>query len=209
MGTSWSSVSKALFGKVRNSLPALLFCHSDESFFFHQIVRLTGLGQGAVQRELAHLVNVGLVIRKKEGNHVYYRANTTAPTFPELKSLMTKTCGVAGVLQIALEPLKDRIAVAFIYGSLAKGTENADSDVDVLIIGDMKFSEFADLLGAAQESIGREVNPSVYPVDVVIMEKVSGGHHFLTSLIQEPKIFLVGDEDVFERLVEKRLVLCH
>lgn len=149
------------------------------------------------------------MIRKKEGNQVYYRANTTAPTFPELKSLMTKTCGVAGVLQNALEPLKDRIAVSFIYGSLAKGTENADSDVDVLIIGDMKFSEFADLLGAAQESIGREVNPSVYPVDVVIMEKVSGGHHFLTSLMQEPKIFLVGDEDVFERRIERRLVLCH
>jgi hypothetical protein len=76
--------------------------------------------------------------------------------------------------------------------------------VDVLIIGDMKFSEFADLSGAAQESIGREINPSVYPVDE-FMEKVSMGHHFLTSLIQEPKIFLVGDEDVFGRLVEKRL----
>lgn len=204
MGTSWSSVSNALFGKVRNSLLALLFCHSDESFFFHQIVRVTGLGQGAVQRELAHLVNVGLVIRKKEGNQVYYRANAKAPTFPELKSLMTKTCGVAGLLRNALEPVKGRITVAFIYGSLAKGTEKADSDVDVLIIGDMKFSEFADLSGAAQESIGREINPSVYPVDE-FMEKVSMGHHFLTSLIQEPKIFLVGDEDVFGRLVEKRL----
>ena len=108
------------------------------------------------------------------------------------------------MLREALIPLTQRITTAFIYGSLAKGTATADSDVDVLVIGDLAFSEVVDLLGSAQESIGREVNPSVYPVDEFVT-KISQGQHFVTSLIDEPKIFLIGDEDVFGRLVEKRL----
>lgn len=109
------------------------------------------------------------------------------------------------MLREALNTLEDRITTAFIYGSLAKGMERADSDVDVLVVGDVPFSEVVDALASAQESLGREVNPSVYPVEE-FMTKVSEGHHFLTSLAGESKIFLIGDEDVFEGLVEKRLV---
>lgn len=162
------------------------------------------MGRGAVQRELENLVNAGLVIRRKQGNQVYYQANPKSAIFSELKSLMIKTGGVAGVLRESLTTLEERITSAFIYGSLAKGTETADSDVDVLVIGAVKFSEVVDRLGAVQESLGREVNPSVYPVDEFVA-KVSEGQHFVTSLIDEPKIFLIGDEDVFGRLVEKRL----
>lgn len=203
-GTTLHNLSSALFGKVRLSVLALLFCHSDKDFYFREIERSVDMGRGAVQRELANLVNVGLVVRRKRGNQVYYQANSKSAIFSELKSLMIKTAGVAEVLREALEPLTERTTVAFIYGSVAKGTERADSDVDVLIIGDVKFSEVVDLLGSTQESIGREVNPSVYPVDEFIA-KVSEGQHFVISLIEEPKIFLIGDEDVFRRLVEKRL----
>ncbi len=183
---------------------ALLFCHSDESFYFREIERSVGMGRGSVQRELTNLVNTGLVIRRKRGNQVFYQANVKSAIFSELKSMMIKTAGVADVLREALIPLTEKITTAFIYGSLAKGTETADSDVDVLIIGDVKFAEIVDLLGIAQESIGREVNPSVYPVKEFIA-KVSQGHHFVASLIGEQKIFLIGDEDVFGKLVEKRL----
>ncbi|MGB6067144.1 MAG: nucleotidyltransferase domain-containing protein, partial [Desulfomonilaceae bacterium] len=158
----------------------------------------------AVQRELENLVNAGLVIRRQRGNQVYYQANSKSAIFSELKSLMIKTAGVADVLREALIPLQDRITAAFIYGSFAKGTETAASDVDVLVIGDVKFSEIVDILGPAQESTAREVNPSVYPAGEFIT-KVSEGHHFVTSLINEPKIFLIGDKDVFRGLVEKRL----
>ena len=116
---------------------------------------------------------------------------------------MVKTAGVADVLREALMPL-GRIRTAFIYGSFAKGSERADSDVDVLVIGEASFSEVVDALASAQESIGREVNPSVYPVEEFVT-KVADGHHFVTSLAGEPKIFLIGDEDVLGRLAEKRL----
>ena len=204
MGTVSSNLSYKLFGKVRSSVLALLFCHSDESFYFREIERSVCTGRGAVQRELENLVNAGLVLRRKRGNQLYYQANTKSAIFPELKSLMVRTAGVADVLREALAPLTDRMTAAFIYGSFAKGTETADSDVDVLVVGDVKFSEVVDLLGSAQESIGREVNPSVYPTKE-LLGKISEGRHFVASLIDEPKIFLIGDEDGFGRLVEKRL----
>jgi predicted nucleotidyltransferase len=204
MGTAKESSSSALFGKVRSSVLALLFCHSDKAFYFREVERSVGKGRGAVQRELTSLVSHGLISRRKQGNQVYYQANPESAIFSELKSLMTKTCGVAGVLRDALEPLRDKITVAFIYGSFAKGAETAESDADLLIIGKVTFAEVVDLLGMVQDSIGREVNPSVYPVEEFV-KKVSVGHHFVNSLIPEPKIFLIGDEDVFGRLVEKRL----
>ena len=204
MGTASDNLSSALFGKVRSSVLALLFCHYEKSFYFREIERSIGMGRGAVQRELENLVNAGMIVRRKQGNQVYYQANSKSAIFSELKSMMIKTAGVADVLREALIPLTQRITTAFIYGSLAKGTATADSDVDVLVIGDLAFSEVVDLLGSAQESIGREVNPSVYPVDEFVT-KISQGQHFVTSLIDEPKIFLIGDEDVFGRLVEKRL----
>jgi predicted nucleotidyltransferase len=204
MGALSENLSSTLFGKIRSSVLALLFCRSDESFYFREIVRYLGKGRGAVQRELENLVNAGLVVRRKQGNQVYYQANPKSAIFSELKSLMIKTGGVAGVLRESLTPLEQRIRLAFIFGSFAKGKETANSDVDVLIIGDVKFSEVVDSLGTVEESITREVNPNVYPEDEFIA-KVSEGHHFVTSLIEEPKIFLIGDEDVFAGLVEKRL----
>lgn len=162
------------------------------------------MGRGAVQRELENLVSAGLVTRRRQGSQVYYQANLKSAIFSELKSLMVKTAGVADVLREALMPLTERITASFIYGSFAKGTANAESDVDVMVIGSVGFAEVADILGAAQESLGREVNPSVYPVDEFVT-RISEGQHFVTSLIGEPKIFLIGDEDVFGRLAEKRL----
>jgi predicted nucleotidyltransferase len=204
MGTKPNNVGSALFGKVRSSVLALLFCHSDKAFYFREIERSIAMGRGAVQRELANLVMAGLAIRRKQGNQVYYQANPKSAVFSELKSLMVKTVGVADALREALIPLKKRITAAFIYGSFAKGAEKTDSDIDVLVIGHVNFSEVVDLLGSAQESTGREINPSVYPPKE-FADKLSKGHHFLNSLIKEPRIFLIGDEGVFRRLVEKRL----
>ena len=205
MGTAPDNLSSILFGKVRSTVLALLFCHSDKSFYFREIERFVGMGRGAVQRELENLVNAGLIIRRKHGNQVYYQANPKSAIFSEIKSLIIKTAGVADVLRAALIPLQAHVAAAFIFGSFTKGTETADSDVDVLVIGDVKFSEIVDLLGSAQDFLGREVNPSIYPTDEFV-SKISEKHHFVTSLINEPKIFLIGDQDVFERLVEKRMV---
>lgn len=200
------TISSRLFGRVRSSVLSLLLLNSDISMYFREIERAVGMGRGAVQRELDNLVQSGIVVRSKQGNQVYYQANHKSPVFAELKSLMIKTTGVADVLREVLKPFQSHIETAFIYGSFARGTEHADSDVDVMVIGDLTFSEVVDALALAQESIGREINPSVYPVDEFV-RRVSSGNHFLTSSVGEPKIFLIGDGDVFEGLVKKRLVV--
>ncbi|MGC8908844.1 MAG: winged helix-turn-helix domain-containing protein, partial [Desulfomonilaceae bacterium] len=143
-------MGERLFGKVRASLLALFFCHSDQSFYFREIDRTLGVGRGAIQRELQNLVDAGLVARWRRGNQVFYRANRDAPLFQDIRSIMVKTAGVADALRRALKPLAPLIHAAFIYGSFARGAENAASDVDVLVVGDVAFAQVVDALADAQ-----------------------------------------------------------
>lgn len=198
-------IAGKLFGMTRSRVLALLFCNSDRTFHFREIARLSGTSPGAIQRELKLLLQTGLLLRQRIGNQVHYRANSASPVFHEVKSFMIKTAGLADVLKNALHEFQDRISVAFIFGSLVKGKETQDSDVDVMIIGDMGFSEAVTALSTTQDTLRREVNPSVYSPDE-FTARVMEGNHFLNSLINEPKNFLIGDENEFGKLVEKRLV---
>jgi len=199
-----SNLSASLFGKTRRAVLSLLYSQADEAFYLRQIARAAGGGLGAVQRELRQLSDAGIIQRTAKGRQVYYQANPKCPIFPELKSLMVKTAGVGDILRSALAPLVDRIAVAFIYGSIAHGEEYRDSDVDVLIIGNATFAEVVDALSPAQETLGREINPTVYP-PTEFESKVAEGHHFLKSVLSEGKIYLIGDEDQLARLAGKGL----
>ncbi len=191
--TSQTSTAGSLLGKVRTAVLALLFTHADQSYYLREIVRMTGAGHGAVQRELAHLLKAGLVTRTARGREVFYQANRASPIFPELHGLIVKTVGVADVLREALAPLADRVRIAFIYGSFAKGEERAQSDVDVMIVGEADFGEVVSALRAAQDKLGREVNPSVFAPDEW-HRRVAELDHFVTTLLREEKLFLVGDE---------------
>lgn len=197
--TVGDTVASVLFGKVQRSVLALLFCNSDRSYYLREIVRLTGCGQGAVQRELERLVHAGLAVCYRQGNSVYYQANQQSPVFPDLRNLMAKTAGVADILRTALAPLTDRIQAAFIYGSVAQGREKAESDVDVMVIGEVSFGETVAALLPTQTLLGREVNPSVYSPDEIRM-RLAGRDHFLTTVFQETKIFLIGDEHELGKL---------
>jgi predicted nucleotidyltransferase len=195
------SVGETLFGKTQRMLLALFFTRTDEAFYLRQIVRTAGIGLGTVQRELARWVAAGLLVRAQRGNQVYYQANGVSPVFGELKSLAVKTAGVADVLREALAALSERIAVAFVHGSLAKGTGKADSDVDVLLIGEVDFGEVVSALQSAQNTLRREVNPSVYSARE-FRAKCRAKHHFVTSVLNAPKVFLVGGEHELKRLAE-------
>ncbi len=194
-----SLIAGSLFGKVRRSVLSLLFGHPDESFYLREIAQATGSAVGAVQRELRRLVRAGLVSQRRQGNQVYYPANRRSPVFPELRGLMVKTCGVADVLREALAGLAERIELAFIYGSVAQGTEQPESDVNVMVIGDVTFGEVADAVRTAEERLQREVNGSVYRI-AEVRERLARHDHFLTSVIRGPRIFLIGDEGGLARL---------
>ena len=194
-----SPLGSLLFGETRRAVLALLYGHSDEQFYLRELVRRTETALGAAQRELNLLTAAGLVQRVRRGNQVYYQANASNPIFAELKSILTKTAGVRDVIKEALEPLLARIKVAFVYGSVARGNETASSDIDLMVIGDVEFSEVVSCLTDSENKLGREINPTVYPPEEY-KRKLKDKNHFLTSTLREKKIFVIGDEDELRRL---------
>jgi len=203
---TWNSalLSKIITGKTRGAILALLFGRPDESFYLRQVVRASGRGLGPVQRELKLLTEAGLIRRTRSGRQVYFQANPESPVFPELKSLIAKTVGVGDALRRALAPMKPLIRVALIYGSAARGEEKPGSDIDLLIVGDVSFSDLVLHLQVPQNALGREINPTVYSI-AEFQSRLRERHHFVTSVIDEKKIFVFGDEDELRRLAPKRL----
>ena len=199
-----NGLAATLFGKTRRAILSLLYGHADESFYLRQIARTTGIGLGPIQRELKQLTDAGIIQRSVQGRQVYYQANSKSPVFTELKSLITKTAGIGDTLRNTLAPLIDRLNIVLIYGSIASGKEKRDSDIDLLIIGKVTFAEVVAELQLAQEQLGREINPTVYPVDE-FTAKLAENHHFLRDVLGGPRIFLIGDENELKRMVEERL----
>jgi predicted nucleotidyltransferase len=201
MGTH-RSPAEVLFGSTRRALLSLFFRQPDNFFYVREIVRQAGLGQGTVQRELQRLLSAGIIERSVRGRQVFYRANPRSPVFPELRSFMIKTTGMADVLRARLATIADRIAVAFIHGSVAKRTLNERSDIDLVIVGRAGFGEVVAAIGDAAQDLGRELNPTVYPAEE-FRKKIRTGHHFLSTVLSEEKIFLIGDEGELRRLAEE------
>src|SRR5690348_9087768 len=198
------NLSEGLFGQTRTAILTLLYAHADESFYLRQLVREIGAGNGAIQREVRQLSDAGLIIRKTVGRQVFYQANRKSPVFSELRGLLLKTSGAHGVLRAALAPLKDRIQVAFIYGSIAAQQDRADSDIDLMIVGDASFDEVVQALGGAEKMLRREINPSVYPPRE-FRSKLRSGSHFLNSVLQGKKLFVLGSEHDLRELSSQRL----
>ena len=202
MGTTieHNKLSKTLFGKTRRAVLSILYSHTDESFYLRQLVRITGIGVGAMQRELKQLTDAGIIRRLQIGRQIFFQANTDCPVFKELRDLIIKTIGVGDVLRSALVPLAERIQLAFIYGSIARGDETRGSDLDILVVGDITFAEVVSVISPLQETLSREINPSVYPLNE-FRSKVSAGQHFINTVLEAPKVFVIGDNNEFEKLV--------
>ena len=196
-------VGATLFGEGRRRVLAVLFSRPDQPMYLREIIAAAGSGQGQVQRELERLHRAGLVLREKRANQVYYRPNPNAPIYEELRAIAFKTFGVADVLRDLLRPLAKRIAVAFIYGSVARREDTAKSDIDVMIVGDLKFSEAVLALSSAEERLRRQVNPNVYSKPQLRAKlKEKGG--FVVRIMAEPKLFLIGNDNDLGQLAGNR-----
>ena len=193
-----------LFGRTRGAILALLYGHADQSFYTRQIAREVNASVGAVQRELENLSKVGLIIRSSVGSQVFYQTNRDAPIFREMQALVNKTIGIFSVLRSALHPLAKRVLVAFVYGSVAREEETAQSDVDLMIVGKATLDEILSRLSTVEKSIGRPINPTVYSVEE-FRSKLASGNHFLTAVLKGQKEFLLGDEDELRKVGGVRL----
>lgn len=183
-----------LFGAYRRDVLALLLLHPEESKHLREIARVTGKAPGTLLRELNALVAAGILQRRPQGNQVLFQADPACPIHEDLRNILKKTVGVAGVLREALAPLAPRIRAAFVYGSVARGDERPHSDLDVLVVGDVDFADLVAALAPAQEVLCREVNPNVYPA-LEFDRKRAQGSPFLERVLADRKIFILGGED--------------
>lgn len=189
-----ASLSGALFTTTQQRVLACLFGGSGRSYAVNELIQATGAGSGAVQRELARLSGSGLLTVEHVGNQKRYRANPAAPIHDELASIVRKTFGLAKPLREALVPLAGRIHAAFLYGSVAKGTDTARSDIDLMVIADdLAYADVMLALHPVAERLGRQVNPTVYARDE-LRTRIEAGNSFITRVLQQPRQWLIGGE---------------
>jgi predicted nucleotidyltransferase len=198
-----TSVGDALFGKTRQTVLALLFGNPRKAFYLSEIVRAAGGGSGQVHRELKRMTDAGLIVREPIGNQIHYKANPANAVFHELVGLVSKTFGIADILRDALAPLTDRIAIAFIYGSVARGEHHATSDVDLMLIGDVLLSDLDPALRSAEAALGRAVSPTVLDIKTY-KKRLAEADHFLKTVLSGAKVFLIGDAAKLKTLGERR-----
>jgi predicted nucleotidyltransferase len=196
---NYNAISDGLFSKTRQSVLALLYGHTDRSFYTRQVLDAVKIGRGTVQRELQNLTESGIITREVRGNQVHYQANSKSPIFNELKSIVRKTFGVADVIREALAPFSDNITAAFIFGSTARSSDDRKSDIDVMIVGDITFDDAVSAVMKAQDILRREVNPVVYPAEE-FKKRLKDKQGFILEVMRGEKIFVIGDEDELARL---------
>lgn len=193
--TSIGATAAVLFpGQYRRRVLSLLLLRPDESFHVRAIARMTGTTPGTMNKELSKLHEAGLLNRSRIGNLLQYSANREHPVFSELASILKKTVGAADVLAHALAPLSDAIEVAFVFGSVARGTETMGSDIDLLIIGSPSFADAIEALYPAQSALGREINPKVFSRKEWL-DRVKAKDPFVMEVLSRSKVFVVGGED--------------
>jgi DNA-binding transcriptional ArsR family regulator len=186
-----SRIAHALFPRVRSSVFAELTTAGEEGLHLREIARRTGLNSKTVMRELHSQRDVGILLSKKVGNQVIYRLNPDCPIYDELRSIVRKTVGLAGVLSESLEPFADRIEMAYIYGSHARGEVRPDSDVDLMVVGDVSLQEISSPIRTAGRTLRRAINPTLYVSDEYATE-LRKGDSFVDRVHSGPRIDLIG-----------------
>ena len=190
---SRSAIGDALFTKTQQRVLGLLYGKPEQSYYLNEIVRLAAVGKGSVNRELDKLCAAGLLTVSRRGNQNHYQANANNPIFNELKAITQKTFGVVDIIKAALTPLLPQLNCAFIYGSIAQGTEHAGSDIDLMLVGDdMSYSKVMELLAPAEKQLGRTINPTLYTV-AEFTDRKNNHQPFITRVIEQPKLWLMGE----------------
>jgi DNA-binding transcriptional ArsR family regulator len=188
----------ALLPKTRQGILAATFVRPEKAWYVSELARRLGVPSSSLQRELQDLTEAGILKSHRQGRMVYYQANAESPLFSDLRGLLLKTAGLVDILADTLKPLLPKIRVAFVYGSIASGQERSDSDIDLMVIGEISPIELAMPLRQARESLGREINPTVYsPAEFA--KKHAAKDHFLTQVLTKPRLLVLGDEDELDK----------
>lgn len=190
-----------IFSDYRRRVLGLLLLHPETTYHVRELARLTGTSAGTLHKELSKLTKGGVLRRQEVGNQVRYGANRDCPIFEELASILRKTTGLVDVLADALSSVENQIDLAFVFGSLARGEQNSNSDVDVMVVGELGFADVVQLLHPVQEALRREINPAVYSL-AEFRRRAASGDSFIQEVLTKPKLFVVGNENELGKLTQ-------
>lgn len=191
---SWS-VAGALFTTTQQRVLGLLFGRPDRTYSVSELIALSGSGSGGVQREIAKLAASGLVVATPVGNQKRYQANPRSPVHQELVSIIRKSVGLAEPLRDALAPLAPHIDAAFVYGSVAKGTDVASSDIDLMVVSDsLALAELMRAIAPLEATLGRTVNPTLYTRSE-LQKRKKAANTFVKRVLEQPRIWLIGSDE--------------
>jgi len=194
-----TSIGDALFTKTQQRVLGLLYGTPDKSFYTNEIMRWADMGRGTIRRELDRLVSAGILSVTPEGNQNHYQAKQDNPVYTELLGIVRKTFGVADVIRQAMKPLSGQIKLAFIYGSIAKGTDTRTSDIDLMLIGErLNYGDVIDVLMPLEESLQRSINPTVF-TSAEFASRLDQNSSFLVRVMEQPKVVIKGVIDDFRK----------
>lgn len=187
-------LSSLLFSDYRRRVLGLLLLHPDTTYHVRELARLTGTSAGTLHKELTKLTTGGVLRRQEVGNQVRYSADRDCPVFEELASILRKTSGLVDVLVEALSSIEKNIALAFVFGSVARGEQQSNSDVDVMLVGNLGFADAVQVLHPVQVTLQREINPVVYSLEE-FRRRAASHDSFIREVLSQPKLFVVGNEN--------------
>jgi predicted nucleotidyltransferase len=189
-----AGLASALFTPVQQRVLGLLFGQPERSFQSAELIRLAESGTGGVHRYLQQLAKSGLATVTPVGNQRYYQANSNAPIFEELHGIAIKTIGLLGPLQHALSRVRTQVQAAFVYGSVAEGTDRAISDIDLMVISqDLTYADLYDIVHPVERLLARTVNPRVIaPADWT--RKRAEKDSFVDQISHGPRLFVIGGD---------------
>jgi uncharacterized protein len=194
-----SRLIDGLISRTRQHVLSATLLQPERRWYLLELARHLGVQPSSLQRELKLLTEAGILKREQNGNRVYFQADAMCPIFTELAQILAKTVGVVDVLKEALEPLRDRITVAFVYGSVAVSSERSGSDIDLMAIGAIPLSGIAPILRKAEQTLTRPVNPTVFTPDE-FRRQAARENHFVTSVLRTEPLFVIGGQDDLVKL---------
>ena len=186
------SLADALFTKTQQRVLGVLFGQPERSFYASELIRDAGTGSGAAQRELAKLEESGLISARRIGHQKHYQANAASPLFSDLRNIVLKTVGLVEPLRQALKPIESEIHAAIVYGSVAKGSDQATSDIDLMVVTDtLSYGDVFGALDKLSRTLGRTVNPTVYS-RAEFSKRTKSDNAFVSRVLEGPKVWVIG-----------------
>jgi predicted nucleotidyltransferase len=194
-----TSILDSLFSGVRQGILAATLTRPDKWWYLSELANFIGTSPSSLQRELNALVQCGILEQRRDGRRVYFKAEARSPVFADLRGILEKTAGLVPTLQDLLQPFRNEILIAFIYGSIARKEEHASSDVDLMVIGSVGLAQLSPGLRDAEKRLGREINVTNYSVHE-FRRKVQRHDHFVTRVLKSSIRFVIGERNDLEAI---------